>query len=361
MNALKGAGRHFASSCDAEVILNRFAQEMIRSKNNIWKAARACMDKLDGSYSVVLMTGEGELVAFRDHLGIKPLCYAINNKRIVFASESTAIDINNMTVTGDVKPGEVFVVSRNKVRRRIVKKSGRRAHCMFEYVYFARQDSLIDGRLVYDVRFRLGETLARSFPVKADIVVAVPDTSKIAALGYSKVSGIPAVEALTKNRYVGRTFIMPDQSKRVSATFLKLNPLKSAIKGKKLVVIDDSIVRGTTIGPIVRMLRKAGAKEVHVRIACPPIISPCFYGIDIPTYKELAAYKHSLDEIRKMSGADSLEYISIGGMVNAIGKKGKLCLGCLMDSYPTPVGQRLADEVKNGRYTSAGRCWEKIG
>ena len=197
-------------------------------------------------------------------------------------------------------------------------------------------------------------------PAKADLVVPVPDTSRPAACGYSDQSGIPMAEGLIKNRYIGRTFIMPDQGKRDLAVKLKLNPLRTVLFDKRVVLIDDSIVRGTTLRPIIALLKEAGAKEVHVRITCPPIISPCFYGINIPTYEELAAHKHSVEEIRKQSGADSLAYMDVEGLLRAIGMpKSTMCLGCITDNYPTPVGNALAKKIKKLKGSKTIRCWEE--
>ncbi len=358
---IREKGRNPSSSCDAEYMLHWIAEELIKSKGDIWKAVESTMKALDGSYSVVMLTGEGELIAFRDPLGIKPMCMAADKDRVIFASESTALDINNMLITRDVQPGEVVIVSKKGIKSKVVVKPNKKALCMFEYVYFARPDSIIDRRSVYEARFRLGQILAQKAPAKADLVVPVPDTSRPAACGYSDQSGIPMAEGLIKNRYIGRTFIMPDQGKRDLAVKLKLNPLRTVLNGKRVVIIDDSIVRGTTLRPIVSLLKEAGATEVHVRITCPPIISPCFYGVNIPTYVELAAYKHTVEEIRKKSGADSLVYMDIEGLLRAIGMpKSALCLGCITDYYPTPVGNALAKKIRNSKACKTIRCWEMV-
>jgi amidophosphoribosyltransferase len=231
---------------------------------------------------------------------------------------------------------------------------------MFEYVYFSRPDSVAQGKLIYNVRKELGRRLAKTAPVKADIVVAVPDTSRPAAEGYSQASGIPMEEGLMKNRYVGRTFIMASQSKRLAAVKLKLNAVRPLVEGKRIVLIDDSIVRGTTSGPILKLLRTAGAKEIHLRIACPPVIAPCFYGVDLPTYEELAAAKKSVEEIRKMVGADSLAYVSVDDLVASIGlKKSDLCLGCVSGDYPTKWGNEIAALLKKHGSDPNVRVWEQ--
>lgn len=352
-------GRSFNGRCDAEVILNVFADEYLKKKN-LFEAAKGSMKRLEGSYAVVLLTGEGELVAFRDPYGIKPLCFGKTKKNIIFSSESVALDVNEIELEGDVLPGEVWVVSKRGIRRKVVMKGKRKAHCMFEYVYFSRPDSVLDKRLVYDARVELGKKLARAAPVKADVVVPVPDTSRPAAEGYSSVSGIPIAEGLIKNRYVARTFIMPTQEKRLNSVKLKLNAIKSVVSGKRVILIDDSIVRGTTIGPIIKLLRNSGAKEVHVRITSPPIKAPCFYGIDIPTYSELIAHTLSVEEIRKKVGADSLAYQRIDDLIEAIGiKKDDLCFGCLNEDYPTEAAKKMAGKVKKGNTKKGIRAWEE--
>jgi len=301
---------------------------------------------------------DGKLVAMRDPYSIKPICYSQTSGFFAIASESVAFDIDRLPLSGFLEPGEVMVISEaGRVERRVLKRA-RQAHCMFEYVYFARPDSNLDGKLVYDARVELGRRLAKSAPANADIVIPVPDTARPAALGYSQESGIELVEGLIKNRYVGRTFIMGSQSKREDAVRLKLNPVVPLVEGKRVVLVDDSIVRGTTSGPIVKLLRDAGAKEIHVRITCPPIIGPCFYGIDLPTFKELAAVQHSVEEIRGMIGADSLVYQKLGDLVAAIGMpREELCLGCLTESYPTPLGKKLRLQLKKDD-GGKGRVWE---
>jgi len=270
-----------------------------------------------------------------------------------------ALDIIKCPLAGDVAPGEVIVVSKEGVKRKIVAGDKPR-HCMFEYVYFSRPDSKIDGKWVYEVRSNLGRQLARAAPVKADVVVAVPDTARSAVEGYSRESGIPVAEGLIKNRYIGRTFIMSSQKKREDAVRLKLNAVKHVVEGKRVVLIDDSIVRGTTMGPIVKLVRDAGAKEIHLRITCPPVMAPCFYGVDMPTYKELIATRKSVEEIRKAVGADSLVFQTMDGLVQAIGmKKEELCTGCLDEAYPTQIGIDIANKMKAAGNTVGIRAWEE--
>ncbi len=357
---MEQSGSKFCSSCDAELLLIAFV-EAYRKKPDLFAAAASMMKKVDGAYSVVLISDDGTLVAFRDPHSIRPLCFGRSEDRIVFASESVALDIINCKLQGDLEPGEVVVVNKDGVRRKIVAGEGAR-HCMFEYVYFSRPDSKLDGKWVYEVRHNLGRMLAKAAPVKADVVVAVPDTARSAVEGYSMESGIPVAEGLIKNRYIGRTFIMPSQKKRDDAVRIKLNAVRHIIEGKRVVLIDDSIVRGTTSGPIVRLIREAGAAEIHLRITCPPIIGPCFYGIDLPNYKELIAAQKSVDEIRKFVGADSLFYQSVDDLVKAIGmKRGELCLGCVTEEYPTQFGNDISKKIKSAGAKDGVRVWEEEG
>ena len=355
---MEGSGTKFCSTCDAELILAAYIEQYNKSPD-FFEAAAALMKTLDGSYSVVCITDSGELIAFRDPHSIRPLCWGQDEDKIVFASESVALDIIKCPLKGDVAPGEVIIVSKDGVKRKIVAGKNPR-HCMFEYVYFARPDSKIDGKWVYEVRHNLGRALARASPVKADVVVAVPDTARSAVEGYSQESGIPVAEGLIKNRYIGRTFIMPSQKKREDAVRLKLNAVRHIMEGKRVVLIDDSIVRGTTMGPIVKLVRDAGAKEIHLRITAPPIMAPCFYGVDMPTYKELIATRKSVDEICKAVGADSLVYQTMDGLVQAIGmKKDELCTGCLDEAYPTQIGIDIAKKMKTTGNHDGIRAWEE--
>ncbi|MCX8196859.1 MAG: amidophosphoribosyltransferase [Candidatus Micrarchaeota archaeon] len=361
---MESQGFKFSSSCDAELILAVFVQAYER-KQDLFSAIKEVMEKLDGAYSVVLLSGQGELVAFRDPLAIRPLCFGRGKDSIVFASESVALDIINCKLEGDLSPGEAVLVTKKGIQRKQLVKPSHPKHCMFEYVYFSRPDSKVDGKWVYEVRYRLGQALARAAPVKADVVIPVPDTARSAVEGYSAESKIPVAEGLIKNRYVGRTFIMPSQQKRADAVRLKLNAVRQILEGKKVVLIDDSIVRGTTMGPIVKLVRDAGAKEIHLRITCPPIIGPCFYGIDLPTYSELVAANKNVEEIRKMVGADSLVYQSVSDLVAAIGlPKESLCLGCLTQKYPTSFGNYLSSKMKaalkEGKKSDV-RIWEEQG
>ena len=361
---LEGKGHQLTSTCDSDLILTIFAGHL-QGNPDIYAASTLLMKDLDGSYGICAISGMGELVVMRDPKAIRPLCFGRKGGLIMFASESVALDINAIKLSGDVKPGEVLVITKDGIQSKVAAENPSEAHCMFEYVYFSRPDSVIDGNLVYGVRHELGRRLAKSAPANADIIVAVPDTSRPAAEGYANVAKLPLVEGLIKNRYIGRTFIMPSQEKRMQAVRFKLNAVRPLVVGKRVVLIDDSIVRGTTSGPIVQLMREAGAKEVHLRITCPPVIGPCFYGVDLPSYSELIASSNSVEQIRKIIGADSLAYLSIGDLVAAIGMdKKRLCLGCVNGEYPTPVGRKLAQMMKKEKKPKAQgregvRVWEE--
>jgi amidophosphoribosyltransferase len=298
------------------------------------------MNDFEGAYSDVAIY-DGELYALRDLFGVRPLVWGENNELLVFASESIALDIINVPYKGDIDGGLLAHASKNGMdTKQLVKKQNK--HCMFEYVYFSRPDSIINGKYVGEVRQALGEHLAEESPAKCDVVIEVPDTSRNAAIAYARKLGIRHEEGLIKNRYIGRTFIMPCQEKRREAVRLKLNPIRNVIDGKRVALIDDSIVRATTMKEMVSILRNGGAKEVHIRITCPPIVSPCFYGVDIPTYSELIASSKSVEEIRKFIAADSLAYLSINGLKKAIGLE--ICEGCIANKYNTPFVQKIAGE-----------------
>jgi amidophosphoribosyltransferase len=354
---LQKHGRHLESKCDSEIIVKVFGLELEKQKGDFFAAAKSTMGLLDGAYAETMATGKGDLFIFRDPYGIKPLCYGWTDELFMVASESVALDINRVPFKGFVKPGEAMLMHNGKLTKKQL-MTKRFAACMFEYVYFSRPDTNLDAGSVYEIRVKLGELLARDAPAKADIVVPVPDTARPAAEGYAKKSGLPFVEGLIKNRYVARTFIMPDQHAREQAVRIKLNPLRSVLKGKRVVLIDDSIVRGTTTSLIVNLVREAGAKEVHVRITAPPIIGPCFYGVDMSNHKELIAANNTVEQIRKRLGADSLAYQGIAALNEAIGlKSGQLCNGCLHENYPTPMAQKVNKILKSG--TSEGRYWEE--
>jgi amidophosphoribosyltransferase len=339
---LESSGSTFTTTSDTEIIAKLIAYEHVR-RGDIVKAIQSTMRQLVGSYSLLILF-DGKIIAVRDPGGIRPLCYGRKDGSHYISSESCALDVLGVEFVRDIKPSEILVIG-DGVKSYSGPK-GRVCHCMFEYVYFARADSIIDGKSVYQVRKNLGANLAKQAPVKADIVCAVPDSGVTHAIGYAQGSGIPYSECLMKNRYVGRTFIMPDQKQRDLGVRVKLNPIRSEVAGKRIVLVDDSIVRGTTLKRIVSILRSAGAKEVHVRIASPPIKNPCLYGIDMQTSKEFIASDRGVEEIRKAIGADTLAYQTIDGLVKAISLERKsMCLACLNGDYPLVNKQKkLTDE-----------------
>lgn len=358
---LTSKGTFLASDCDAEVILGYLARELHETRD-LEKAVSRSMAVLEGAYSAAMITGEKELVAFRDPCGFRPLCHGTIRDTILFASESVGIDAVGARLVSNVKPGELVVVdAQGGVRRKTVASTVRLAHCMFEYVYFSRPDSVIDGGEVYPIRIRLGQELAKGYKTDADVIVPVPDTARPAAEGISRITGIEVSEGLIKNRYVGRTFIMPGQSRRDDSVALKLNVVKSVFKDKKAILVDDSIVRGTTSRKIVNLVRAAHPKSIEFWVTCPPIVSPCFYGIDISTHTELIAATRTIPEIEKALNADRVCYQTIAGLVDALGfKREQLCIACLTGEYPTPLAQKVADALKNRTLEAdRRRYWER--
>ena len=353
--------RFLASDCDAEVILGYLAKELSETKD-LEKTISRCMTNIEGAYSTVAITGEKELIVFRDPCGLRPLCQGREKDTIFFASESVGLDATGAELISDVKPGEMIVVDhKGEMERKNVGPYNREAHCMFEYVYFSRPDSVIDGGDVYSIRIRLGQELAMTYETDADVIVPIPDTARPAAEGIARTAGIEISEGLIKNRYVGRTFIMPGQNRREDSVALKLNPVKSVLKDKKVILVDDSIVRGTTSRKIVNLVRGAGAKSVEFWVTCPPIISPCFYGIDISTHEELIAATKTIPEIEKALNVDRIGYQTIEGLVKALGfDRNELCMACLTGEYPTPLAQKIADNMRNRLgETDKRRYWER--
>jgi amidophosphoribosyltransferase len=332
---LESEGHIFVTNSDTEVITHLLVKELL--KHDPVGSIRAVMRRLVGSYSLTVLIDD-LLVGVRDPLGFKPLCLGEIDGGYVVASESVAIDTLNGKFIRDVEPGEILVFKDCEIESYQASKEKNSAHCVFEYVYFARPDSIIDGQLVYRVRERIGEELAREHPIDADIVSPVPDSGITSAIGYSNESMIKYREGLMKNRYIGRTFIIPGQSMRETAVRLKMNTIFENIKGKRVILIDDSIVRGTTSRRIIDMVRSAGAKEVHARIGSPPIIAPCYLGIDMPTRDELIAAHKTISGVEAVINADSLGYLSIDGLVKSIGiDRDNLCLGCLTGVYPVEI------------------------
>lgn len=332
---LEEAGSIFQTSIDSEVIANLIARNY---KLGYKEAIVKTVEKIKGAYALVIIC-EKNLIGVRDPHGIRPLVIGkLGDGKFVLASETVALDVIGAEFIRDVEAGEMVIINENGIES--IKYNGKckKAYCSFEYVYFARPDSQMDGKNVYMARRNAGRILAKEHPVEADMVIAVPDSGIAAAIGYAEESGIPYGVGLIKNKYMGRTFIQPNQKMRELAVRLKLNVLSENIKGKKLVLIDDSIVRGTTSGRIVDMLKKAGAKEVHLRVSSPPVKYSCYFGIDTPSAKQLVGATNSVDEICKMIGADSLGYISIEGLIKSIGIDGAdLCNACFNGDYPMEV------------------------
>jgi amidophosphoribosyltransferase len=326
-------GQIFTTTTDTEVIGNLITDEL-RKSGSMSDAVLFCMRRLQGSYSVVLMLDD-VIYAFRDPLGIRPLCIGKTAAGYVAASESVAIDALNGTVIRDVKPGELVRIDQKGITCTQIARTSHTAHCVFEYIYFSRADSIVDGRLVYDVRRRIGQYLYEEDPIDADLVSPVPDSGIAHAIGYSEASGIPYREGLIKNRYMGRTFIMPTQAARENAVRMKLNPVRNHIMGRSIVLVDDSIVRGTTSRRIINIIRDAGVAEVHVRIGSPPIKAPCYLGVDMPTRTELIASNKEIAAVKESIGATSLHHVSLDSLVRAIGiDRQDLCTGCLTGTYP---------------------------
>ncbi|MEA3202981.1 MAG: amidophosphoribosyltransferase [Thermoplasmata archaeon] len=347
MEELKAKGWAFYSGNDTEVVVRLLANKLVKHEGNHVGAIQETMARLQGSYAFALLIGS-ELYGVRDPWGIKPLCIgklAGATGGHIIASESVALDVVGAEFLRDVRPGEVVRVRKGGVETVAHLPAAKPARCFFEYVYFARPDAWMDGRLNQEVRESIGRILAKESPCDADMVVPVPDSGRSHAQGYAAESGLPYQEALMKNRYVHRTFIMPTQEARELNVRLKLNPMRHVLEGKRVVLTDDSIVRGTTMKRIVQMVRAAGAKEVHVRIGCPPIVAPCYLGIDMNTRDELVGAQMTVKQIETMIGADSLAYISQDGLIAALGfPKDELCLGCISGRYPVPVpGEHLRD------------------
>lgn len=330
---LQERGYHFHTSSDSEVIANL----ILASPGQNWQEKiEYAMHRLQGAYSLVILT-ENKLLGVRDPFGVRPLCLGTIDGGWSIASESCALDHIGAQFIREIEPGEIVTIDSQGVKS-FKKEDGKKALCIFEYIYFARPDSIIQGKLLYPAREAMGRILAEEYPVDADFVMGVPDSATAAGIGYSHASGIPYCEGLLKNRYVGRTFIEPDQRIRELGVQLKFNPLSRIIAGKRLVVVDDSIVRGTTTPHVVSLLRKAGAAEVHLRICAPPIRYPCFFGVDMATKWELIAARKTVPEIREHLGADSLGYLSLDGLIRAVDlSRDIFCLACFTGAYPIPV------------------------
>lgn len=340
----------FHSTSDTEVISYIVTRERLKS-GAIEEAVSRAMDYFEGAYSLVIMS-PAKMIAVRDPLGFRPLCYGTTEEGgIVFASESCALDAVGATFVRDLEPGELMIVDKDGKLRSDRRHCGakRKAYCIFEYIYFSRPDSCIDGVFAHDFRTGAGRALAKEHPADADLVIGVPDSGLDAACGFAKESGIPYAIGLIKNKYIGRTFIAPTQKERTNLVHLKLNAIRSVIEGKRVVLIDDSIVRGTTSARIISLVRAAGAREVHMRISAPPFLNPCYYGTDIDSRENLIACHHSIDEIRDIIGADSLGYLSVEAARRlAAGshpeRQNQFCCACFNGEYPTAVPETYSKE-----------------
>jgi amidophosphoribosyltransferase len=330
---LERDGAIFHSTSDSEVILHLISRSRRRTLQEAFVEA---LRVIQGAYSLALLTPE-YLLAARDPHGFRPLCIGRVNDSYVIASETCAFDLINAEYIRDVEPGEVLRIEGNSLDSQHPLPKEKPSFCVFEHIYFSRPDSLVFGRTVYSSRSKMGKYLAREHPVDAEVVVAVPDSGVSAAIGYSQESGIPLEFGLIRNHYVGRTFIEPKQSIRNFGVKVKLNPVREILRGKRVVLVDDSIVRGTTSKKIVQIIRAAGAKEIHMRITAPPIVAPCYYGIDIPTRRELIGSTKSVKEICEFIGADSLGYLSLDAVLQSVGDGTQFCSACFTDRYPTDI------------------------
>lgn len=332
---LEKRGSVFQTSIDSEVIVNLIARS---EKPSIEEKIIESLSYVEGAYCLVIMTGK-KLYGVRDPQGFRPLCIGKLHDGWIIASESCALDTVGAEFVRDIEPGEIVSIDDDGISSLRFGQQDAKSLCIFEYIYFARPDSVIDGQSVYEARLEMGRQLARESGFKADIVISVPDSGTIAAHGFSQESGIPFAEGLVKNRYIGRTFIQPEQKKRDMGVRIKLNPVTSVVKGKSVIMVDDSIVRGTTSGKIVKMLKEAGATAVHMCVSSPPIGFPCFYGIDTSARKELIASSKKVEEIREFIGADSLHYLSLEGLQHSIGHLSHktMCFACFNSEYPAAV------------------------
>ncbi len=339
---LERQGSLFQTTMDSEVIVHLLAKALRRG---ILEAIKETMELIEGAYSIVLLA-QDKLIAFRDPYGFRPLALGMLNGGYIVASETCAFDLVQAQYLRDVNPGEILIIDENGLSSYQAVESEKLAHCVFEFIYFARPDSYIFGENVYVFRKRLGFELARECPLKTDFVMPFPDSGNYAAIGYAQKAGLPFEMGVIRNHYVGRTFIQPSQSMRDFSVRVKLNPVKEILRGKKVAVVDDSLVRGTTSRTRIRAIREAGAYEINMLISCPPIRYPCFYGIDFPSRGELIAAKHSVEEIRRYLELDRLYYLSLEGLLRAGGESNqKFCLACFTGNYPVPIQAGLSKEI----------------
>ena len=333
-NELEDNGSILQTTMDSELIVHFLVRD---HKNNYRAKVMPIVQRMEGAYSFVIMINDA-IYAMRDPHGFRPLCIGKLDGGYVVASETCALDMIQAEYIRDVEPGEIVILDKNALTSMKSPEQKKHAFCIFEYIYFARPDSNIFTKSVYLTRKNLGRTLAREYPVDADMVMPIPDSGTYAALGYAEESHIPFETGFVRNHYIGRTFIQPSQLIRDFKVKIKLNPIRDVLKDKRIVIVEDSIVRGTTSRGRVRALRQAGAKEIHMRVSCPPLISPCFYGIDFPTKKELIASNHTVDEIRDFIGVDSLKYLSLDGMLSSMMlPQEEFCTACFTGKYPTTI------------------------
>jgi len=335
---LEAYGSIFQSTMDSEVIIHLIAQSRM---SNLHERIVDALQHVQGSYSLLLLA-EDELIGLRDPRGFRPLVLGELGGAYVLASESCALDLIEATYIREIEPGEMVVINGSGIHSTFPFVRANPSHCIFEFIYFARPDSYVFGQNVYTTRKEFGRQLARETGIEADVVIPVPDSGVPAALGYAEEAGIPFGLGLIRNHYIGRTFIEPRQTIRHFGVKIKLNPVRDVLKGKRVVVVDDSIVRGTTSKKIIKMIRNAGASEIHMRISSPPTMYPCYYGIDTPTRQELIASSHSIEEIRKYITADTLGYISLEGVKKVVDKPINYCVACFCGEYPVPFpGERM--------------------
>jgi len=349
-NELEDSGSILQTTMDSELIIHFLVKDQ---KNNYREKMLPIVSKMEGAYSFVLMINDA-IYAIRDPYGFRPLCIGKVDGAYIVASETCALDMIQASYVRDVEPGEIVIISKDGLTSIKSPEPHRHAFCIFEYIYFSRPDSNIFTKSVYLTRKNLGRMLAKEHPADADIVMPIPDSGTYAALGYAEESHIPLEMAFVRNHYIGRTFIQPSQVIRDFKVKVKLNPIRDVLKGKRVAIVEDSIVRGTTSRGRVRALRQAGALEVHMRVSCPPLISPCFYGIDFPTKKELIASKRTVEEIQQFIGVDSLKYLSLEGMLNSMMlPRDEFCVACFTGDYPTkickgPSKKALEQKLCNG-------------
>ena len=343
-NELEESGSIFQTTMDSEIFLHLFVRNL---KFGLEQALVNTVSRLKGAFSFILLTSRGEVVGIKDPNGFRPLCLGNLNGNYVLASETCALDLVEAKFVRELDPGEIVIIGENGIKSIKSPTTAKRTFCIFEFIYFARPDSTIFGRNVYQMRKAHGRRLAEEAPVEADLVMPFPDSGTYAALGYSQASGIPFETAMIRNHYVGRTFIQPTQSMRDFGVRVKLNPVKELLKGKNIIITDDSIIRGTTVKTRVKALRKLGVKQVHMRVSAPPLRFPCHYGIDFPTRGELIAANKSVEELRELLGLDSLHYISLEGLLKSTGvdnPENNFCKACFDGCYPVEFDESLSKD-----------------